>query len=160
MTKDKRSELAARYASGVADVQDALAGATQQDLDRRSPDYGAWSAREVVHHLADSETNSYLRLRRLIGDDGTPAIQGYDEAGWATRLRYSSRPIDASLAVFVAVREASSELLKSLADEIDWTRAGVHSDSGPYTAEDWLRIYANHAHEHADQIRRAREGRA
>jgi hypothetical protein len=160
MTVNRRAELLVRYKSGVADVQDALAGASPDDLDRRSPDYGAWSAREIVHHLADSETNSYLRLRRLIADDGTPAIHGYDEAGWAKRLRYSSRPMEPSLAVFVAVRAASSELLESLSDEIEWTRAGVHSESGPYTADDWLRIYASHAHEHADQIRRAREGRA
>jgi DinB superfamily len=160
MTKDPRAGLIARYASGVADVMDALATATDADLDRRSPDYGAWSAREVVHHLADSETNSYLRLRRLVADEGTPMIQGYDEAGWATRLHYSTRPIESSLAVFVAVRAASTELLTSLAGDIDWGRVGVHSDSGPYNADDWLRIYANHAHEHADQIRRAREGRA
>lgn len=160
MTQRSRADLIARYASGVPDVRDALAGATQEDLDRRSPDYGAWSAREVVHHLADSETNSYLRLRRLIADEGTPAIHGYDEAGWASRLHYASRPVGPSLAVFVAVREASSELLESLVDDIDWTRTGVHSESGPYTAEDWLRIYADHAHEHADQIRRAREGKA
>jgi DinB superfamily len=160
MSKDSRAELIARYRSGVDAVRDALDGATPEDLDLRAPEVDAWSARQVVHHLADSETNSYLRLRRLIADEGTPQIQGYDEAGWAKRLDYSSRPIEASLAVFVAVRAASSELLESMGDQIDWSRAGIHSESGAYTADDWLRIYVDHGHDHADQIRRAREGRA
>ncbi len=41
--------------------------------------------------------------------------------------------------------------------DADWSRAGTHSESGRYTAEDWLRIYADHAHNHAAQIRRLRE---
>jgi DinB superfamily len=160
VTVDARKELIDRYRSGVAAIHDALAGATDDDLDRRAPDADAWSSREVVHHLADSETNSYLRLRRLIADEGTPQIQGYDEAGWAQRLRYADRPVEASLAVFVAVRAASGELLDSMGDDIDWGRVGTHSESGEYTVDDWLRIYVDHAHDHADQIRRARDGRA
>jgi DinB superfamily len=144
----------------VLAVQDALVGATVEDLDRSAPQADAWSARQIVHHLADSETNSYLRLRRLIADEGVPQIQGYDEPRWAVRLHYAERPIEPSMAVFVAVRHASAELLDSLGDRVDWDRAGVHSESGPYTIDDWLRVYADHAHEHADQIRRAREGRA
>ena len=155
-----RDELIERYSTGVFSVQEALAGATEEDLDRHAAEPGAWSARQVVHHLADSETNSYLRLRRLVADEGTPSIQGYDEAGWAERLDYATRPIEPALAVFVAVREASAELLQSLGNDLDWTRVGVHSESGTYTAEDWLQVYADHAHEHADQIRRARQGLA
>jgi DinB superfamily len=160
MTDDSYADLIARYRSGVAAVHDALVGATDEDLNRHAPDVGAWSAREVVHHLADSETNSYLRLRRLIADEGKPHIQGYDESGWAQRLRYADRPVEASLAVFDSVRAASAELLDSIGDAVDWSRVGMHSESGDYTADDWLTIYADHAHEHADQIRRAREGRA
>ncbi|HTY73401.1 MAG TPA: DinB family protein [Actinomycetes bacterium] len=153
-----REDLLARYADGVAQVRAALAGASAEDMDRAAA--GEWSARQVVHHLADSETNSYLRLRRLIADEGTPQIQGYDEAGWAVRLHYADRPVDAALGVFSAVRAASLEILRSLADDIDWERAGLHSESGAYTIDDWLRIYADHAHDHADQIRRARQGLA
>ncbi len=110
----------------------------------------------VVHHLADSETNSYLRLRKLLAEDG-PMLQGYDEAHWAEVLHYD-RPIEASLAVFRGVRASSSDLLDR-ATEDDWERSGVHTESGPYTVEDWLRIYAAHGHEHAHQIQRARDGR-
>ncbi len=148
-----RAQVLARFASGADDVIEALAGATDEDLDRRGP--SGWSSRMVVHHLADSEAMAYIRLRRLIAEDD-PVIWGYDEPEWAERLHYD-RPIDASLAVLGAVRTASLQLLGSLtADE--WTRTGTHTESGAYSVEQWLDIYAEHSHEHADQIRRARRG--
>jgi hypothetical protein len=110
-----------------------------------------------VHHLADSEAMAYIRLRRLIAEDG-PVIAGYDEPVWAQRLHYD-RPIATSLAVLKAVRSASLELLESLG-EAEFAREGTHSESGQYTVEGWLRIYARHAADHADQIRRARSGEA
>ena len=155
MEAARRSELIEAYRAGVRSVDEAFAGATDDDLDRTPP--GGWSARMVVHHLADSETNSYLRLRKLLAEDDTQ-IQGYDEARFARVLHYD-RPIDASLAVFRAVRASSSELLDRLSDD-EWNRAGTHSESGAYTMDDWLKIYAEHASGHADQITRARAGEA
>jgi DinB superfamily len=111
----------------------------------------------VVHHLADSETNSYLRLRNLLAEDDAQ-IQGYDEAEFSRVLHYE-RPIEHSLSVFRAVRASSGELFNHMGDG-DWSRAGTHSESGRYSVEDWLRIYANHAEAHTDQIRRARVGQA
>jgi hypothetical protein len=145
------TELIRRYRLGVAAVDEALAGATDADLDRR-PDDG-WSARMVAHHLADSETNSYLRLRKLLAED-SPTIVGYDEAHYAEVLHYD-RPIEASLAVFRAVRAASAELLDRLRPD-DLERTGHHTESGAYSLRMWLEIYASHAEEHASQIRRAR----
>ena len=60
-----------------------------------------------------------------------------------------------SLAVLRAVREASLALLESLTPA-EWERRGRHSESGAYTVDDWLRIYAGHSHDHANQIRGAR----
>lgn len=143
-----------RYRAGVDLVEEALAGADDAALDRRSPEPGSWCARQVVHHLADSETNSYVRLRRLLAEPAPTTIQGYDEAHWAEVLHYD-RPIGASLAVFRAVRAASAELLGTITDA-DLDRAGTHTDSGVYTLRDWLEIYAAHAEDHAAQIRTAR----
>jgi hypothetical protein len=111
----------------------------------------------VVHHLADSETNSYLRLRKLLAEDDAE-IQAYDEARFAEVLHYD-RPIEHSLAVFEAVRTSSGELLDRLRDD-DWSRAGTHTESGAYSVDDWLAIYADHAMDHAEQIARARSGAA
>jgi hypothetical protein len=149
-----RDELIDRYEEGPGVVRKALEGITAEELDRR-PAPQAWTAREVVHHLADSETNSYIRIRRLLAEDDV-TIVGYDEAEWARRLAYD-RPIDPSLAVLDAVRAATTQLLRTL-EVGQFERTGRHSESGTYSVDDWLQIYADHAHLHADQIQRAREG--
>jgi hypothetical protein len=151
---DDRTRLLERYRSGIEALDEALAAITEEELDRPQP-AGEWTAREVVHHLADSESMAYIRLRRLIAEDN-PAIQGYDEPEWARRLHYD-RPIEASRAVVGAVRAASLQLMESLT-EAEWARTGTHSESGAYSVTQWLEIYAGHTHDHADQIRRARRG--
>jgi len=143
-----------RYGLGAQAVVEALDRATDAELDRRPPS-GDWCAREIVHHLADSESMAYIRLRRLIAEDD-PVIGAYDEPRWARRLHYD-RPIDASLAVLGAVRQASLQLLLSLTPD-EWQRSGTHSESGRYDVERWLAIYTEHGDQHADQIRRARRG--
>jgi hypothetical protein len=150
-----RAELIDRYRTGAADVLAAVAGLTDAELDRQ-PAPGEWTARQVVHHLADSEMTSAIRLRRLLAED-SPDIAGYDEAEFARRLHYDSRPIGPSLDALVAARETSAQLLDHLTGP-EWARAGTHSESGTYSVGDWLVIYAAHAHDHADQIRRAVAG--
>ena len=155
MDAAERSTLIEQYRNGISQVRQALEGATTAELDRR-PAPAEWTAREVAHHLADSETMSTIRLRRLLAED-QPLIQAYDEKEFAKRLHYD-RPIDESITVFAAVRTANLGLLGTLTEE-EWRREGTHSEDGPYSVETWLRIYAAHGHDHADQIRRAREGR-
>lgn len=154
MTIVDRSALMARYAMGADAVAAAVRGATEEDLDRRPPS-GAWTARQIVHHVADSETMASIRLRRLMAESD-PVIAGYDEPEWARRLHYD-RPIATSLAAIAAVRAASLELLRTLTPD-EWGLAGTHSDSGPYSVDDWLRIYTEHSHDHAEQIIRAIRG--
>ena len=156
MSDDNRARLLERYRTGIDALDGALAGIDEADLDR-PPAPGGWTARQVVHHLADSESMAYIRLRRLIAED-EPAIQGYDEPEWARRLHYD-RPIEASRTVVGAVRAASLQLLEALTP-VEWERTGTHSESGAYSVREWLQIYADHTHEHADQIRRARRGEA
>lgn len=150
----ERSELLDRYRGGYAAVEEAVAEISADELDRPGPD-GGWSARQVAHHLADSEATAFVRLRRLIAED-EPVIVGYDEPEYARRLHYE-RPIGSSLAVLRAVRAASLELLESLSPA-EWERRGTHTESGPYSVDDWLGIYASHSHDHAAQIRDARAG--
>lgn len=147
-----RAALLERFRTGSDAVNDALAGISDEELDRVPPG-GGWTARMVAHHLADSETMAYTRLRRLIADE-QPQLAGYDEPRWAERLHYD-RPIAGSLAVMRAVREASLALLDALTSD-EWDRVGTHSESGPYSVDRWLEIYASHPHEHAEQIRSAR----
>jgi len=152
MNAAEREDLIDQYEDGFAAVSAALEAITDAELEvREAP--GEWSPREIVHHLADSEMTSALRLRLLIAQDA-PTLLGYDQEAFVRHL-YPDRPIAPSLAAFEAARAATAPILRRLSEE-QWRRAGTHSESGRYTVEDWLRIYGVHAHDHADQIRRAR----
>jgi hypothetical protein len=150
LTPDERSALVVRYRAGYAALAAAAADAHHRLDDK--PDDGGWTARQVVHHVADSELTSALRLRRLLAEDD-PVIAGYDENAFAKTLHYD-RPVEAALRAVEAARETSAELLDRLTGT-DWRRHGTHTESGPYGVEDWLRTYAEHPYDHAAQLRRA-----
>jgi hypothetical protein len=154
MTTAERDELIAKYNDGYREVMKTLEGFPDEAL-ALHPIPGKWSAKEIVHHLADSETVSGIRLKRLLVEDN-PLIQGYDQEAFALRLNYNAREIGPALEAFRGARANAAQVL-DLMSEADWHREGTHSESGPYSAEDWLRIYAAHAHNHAAQIRRLRE---
>jgi hypothetical protein len=153
MNPIERARLIERYREGPRQVRMALEGITAAELDvRPAPD--AWTVREVVHHLPDSEMTSAIRLRRLLCEDA-PILGGYDEEQFARTLGYAERPIEAALDLFDLIRRVTAEIIERMT-ETEWTRAGTHSESGRYSCEAWLEIYAAHAHDHADQILRAR----
>jgi hypothetical protein len=151
MDSATRGDLIARYADGYRVVMDALDGLSEAELDAREAP-GEWSPREVIHHLADSEMTSAIRVRRLIAEED-PVILGYDQEEFARRLYYN-RPIEGSLVAFKGARESTVSFLLALSEE-EWDRAGTHSETGRLVVTEWLSYYANHAHDHADQIRRA-----
>jgi hypothetical protein len=148
---EERAALIKRYKEGHRAVMDAFRGIADDELDRSAS--GEWTPRQIAHHLADNEMTAGVRLRRLIVEE-SPVIQGYDEADFAMKLT-SDRPIAPSLELMRYVRESSAQILDRLT-ETDWQRAGTHSESGPYSVENWLTIYAAHGHDHAAQIKRSR----
>ncbi|HLQ48602.1 MAG TPA: DinB family protein [Candidatus Dormibacteraeota bacterium] len=148
-----RAELVARYRAGHAAILASLAGIEEAGLDARPAD-GGWTPREVVHHTADSEMTSAIRLRRLIAEEN-PTIVGYDGDTFAARLHYADRPIEPALEAIAGARSTTAQILDRLT-EPEWLRSGTHTESGAYGVERWLEIYAFHCDEHADQIRRAR----
>jgi hypothetical protein len=152
MEREERDQLIAQYADGYRVVSEALVKISAEELDAK-PSPAKWSAREIVHHLADSESTAAIRFRRLLAED-RPTIHGYDQDAFAKRLHYD-RPYEASLELFRASRASTAELMKCLT-EAEWLREGTHSEIGRYGLDTWLRIYAQHAHRHAQQIRDAR----
>jgi DinB family protein len=157
MTPEERERLIEQYKAGYDEVSRNLADFPAESLTAH-PIEGKWSAAEIIHHLADSETTSGLRLRRLLVEDH-PLIQGYDQDEYAAKLHYQERDIAPSLEAFRAARATTAQLLDLMTDE-DWQREGTHSESGSYSTDDWLQIYAAHAHNHAAQIRRLRDALA
>lgn len=149
MTPDERARLISTYAVGPARLRAALATVPAEVLTWR-PKSGEWSAHEVVCHCADSESNGSLRIRTLLAE-AEPLIVGYDQERWAQALDYHAHPLEPALAVVEAVCASTAALLRRL-PEAAWSRAGRHTERGRYTAEDWLRLHAEHLDNHARQI--------
>ena len=145
------SESIEKYRQATEEFISTVSRLTEAELD--VPKDQGWTARQVIHHVADSEAQSYARLRRLIVEPGTQ-IQGYDEGAWGENktLGYEVLPIQISLDVFKAVRASSLEILKRLsASQLE--NSGIHSESGEYSIRAWLESYINHPMDHAAQIR-------
>jgi hypothetical protein len=151
MEAERRHELIARYRSGHEAVTEALRDIREEELDRSAS--GEWTPRQIAHHLADSEMMSAIRLRRLVSEDD-PVLAGYDEAEFARTLT-RDRPVEPSIQAMRWARESSAQILDRLT-EPEWKKTGSHAESGPYSVERWLEIYAAHPHDHAAQIKRSR----
>jgi hypothetical protein len=151
MSREERGALVEQYARGPERIREALARVPGEALKWR-PGPGKWSAHEVVVHCADAETNAALRIRYLLAEK-EPLIVGYDQDAWARLFDYHAQPLEESIATAAAARARTVPLLRAMT-EADWKKSGRHTESGPYTAEDWLRIYAAHLEGHASQIER------
>ena len=151
MDAAQRAKLIQQYRDGYNQVVRALDGFPAAKLTAR-PFAGKWTAAEIVHHLADSETTSAIRIRKLLAES-YPVIQAYDQDHYAKALHYQERPIEPSLQAFRYARETTAQLFDHMTDA-DWRKLGWHSEAGSYHTERWLEIYAAHAHGHAEQIER------
>lgn len=151
LTAAERQDLIRRYEQGPARLKTALAKVPPEAMKWR-PGEAQWSVHEVVCHLADSESNAALRIRYLAAEK-KPLIVGYDQERWARVFDYHAAPLEPALAVVNSVRANTSALLKRL-PEAAWSATGEHTESGSYTAEDWLAIYAEHMEKHSGQIDR------
>ena len=145
--------LAANYEKATNDFFRIIEGLEESDLDKN--DGEGWTPRQVIHHLADSEAQSYARLRRLVAEPGT-TIQGYDEGKWAENdvLGYRELPVELSINVLRSVRAASLMILRRLSEE-QLQNSGTHTESGEYTIQKWVDSYTNHPVDHGQQITKA-----
>lgn len=150
-TSAERSDRLERYARGAKLLREAWEKVPAEARQWR-PGPGKWSAHEVVVHAADSETNAAMRIRYLLAEKD-PVIQGYDQDRWAAEFDYHAHPVDVALQTVEAVRAHTTALLRRV-PEASLAREGRHTESGRYTVDDWLRIYAGHLEGHARQIER------
>jgi hypothetical protein len=151
MTPEKRAELIQQYESGPKKLREALGRVPPDALDWKPSD-DTWSAREVVCHCGDSEMNAATRIRYLLCERA-PLIVGYDQDLWAQKLSYAEQPVEPALAAVEAARATTLPILRRLTDE-QWAAQGEHTESGHYTADEWLGIYAEHLEVHSRQIDR------
>lgn len=148
----KIEELAAAYEAATNEFIAIAESVSESQLDVHIGE--DWSSRQVIHHCADSEAQSYARLRRLVAEPN-PIIQGYDEGLWANdaTLGYTTLPVENSIAVFKAVRAASLDIIKRLKPE-QLELKGTHTEAGEYSLKRWIETYTRHGNDHAEQIKK------
>ena len=148
------SELLERFRRGAELIAVVTTGAAGPELDF-CPGQGRWSVRQIVGHLADSEIVGVDRFRRVIAEEN-PTLMAFDEKAWAEKLDYSRRRFSQMVETFRRIRGENFELLNGLTEET-FQRPGTHSERGRITLLDLLRIYTEHAENHARQIRDVRD---
>src|SRR5271154_2964800 len=146
-------DLLERLRRGAELVAVSITGAAGSEVDF-IPEPGKWSIRQIVAHLADAEIVATMRLRQLIAEEH-PKLQAWDEKAWATHLDYARRKPSQSLETFRRIRGENYELLKDLA-EPTYDRTGLHSERGEITLRQLLQAIAEHAENHATQLRARR----
>ena len=111
---------------------------------------GGWAVRQVVHHIADSHMNCYLRIKLALTEDA-PAIKPYNEAAWANLHDGHDAPIEWSLELTEALHARLLMLLRSLT-RAQWQRTYVHPENGSLPLEAAALLYAWHSRHHVAHI--------
>ena len=154
MNRAEIDEKIEQYGSGFGLLAATLAEVPREAWSYRpAPD--EWSVHEIIVHMADSESMSALRARKLIAEPGS-MLMGYDEANWADALDYKEQSAEDALEIIRLARQSTYMLLKRQPDEV-FTHSVIHPEypDDPYTFEDWLNIYARHIPDHIDQLKRS-----
>jgi uncharacterized damage-inducible protein DinB len=129
-----------------------------EGLDHRQLDTpyreGGWTVRQLVHHVADSHTNSYIRIKLALTENA-PTISAYDEAAWA-KLPDSRLPVETSLVMTDAVHARLVSLLESMSDA-DYEKTFRHPERGQVTLAANLALYDWHSRHHTAHITRLRD---
>jgi hypothetical protein len=148
-----RSTLIDELATLPALLRAASAGLTEAQLNTPYRP-GGWTLRQLVHHLADSHLNGYVRAKLALTEE-TPTIKPYDEARWA-ELPDSAAPIDVSLRIIESVHERWVTLLRALPAEA-FARTYHHPESGRQSLDASLSNYAWHGRHHLAHLTQLKE---
>jgi uncharacterized damage-inducible protein DinB len=135
-------------------LREAVADLSENQLDTPYRP-GGWTIRQVVHHLADSHLNSYVRFRLALTEE-RPVIKPYDEKKWAELPDAQHGPLEASLHLLETLHLRWVSLLRALQPS-DLQRMFVHPESGDVTLEKAVAIYAWHGRHHLAHVTHARE---
>jgi uncharacterized damage-inducible protein DinB len=111
---------------------------------------GGWTVRQLVHHVADSHMNAYVRTRLALTEEW-PMVKGYDEKLWAELHDARTAPIDISLRLLEGLHARWAILLRSLTGD-QWQRGYEHSDNGRQSLAEAVALYAWHSRHHTAHI--------
>jgi catechol 2,3-dioxygenase-like lactoylglutathione lyase family enzyme len=153
-------EIIALYEQGPDEVAKLVAGLTAAELDlARSP--GEWSIRQIVHHLAESDSIFLMVFKTALAQSGSTFIRSpYDQEHWATLLGYNERAIETSLALSRAVRTHITQLLRYVPNNWDnyvlLKFASEEGEGHKTTVGGLLGTLGRHVEEHCEEIRETR----
>jgi hypothetical protein len=147
-TQDELSGAIATLAELPEQLRNATDGLDSVQLSTPYRD-GGWTLRQVVHHVADSHMNAFIRVRLALTEDW-PTIKAYDEAAWA-KLHDAAAPVEWSLELVESLHARWVMLLQSL-NQQQWQRGFKHPENGLATVELTTLIYAWHSRHHVAHI--------
>ncbi|MFN0280236.1 MAG: YfiT family bacillithiol transferase [Pyrinomonadaceae bacterium] len=135
-------------------LRDAVSGLSDSQLDTEyRPD--GWTIRQVVHHVPDSHANALIRFKLALTEDEPPTIKPYMEDRWA-KLGDAKMPVEVSLKMIEAIHERWIELLNSMSYS-DFQKEFIHPETGKWTLDGALALYAWHSEHHTAHITNLRE---
>jgi uncharacterized damage-inducible protein DinB len=140
--------------SQPARLRAAVEGLSDEQLDTPYRE-GGWSVRQVVHHVADSHMNAYVRCRLGL-TEAEPTVKPYDEARWAELPDARSAPVGVSLTLIDSLHKRWVMLLRSLSDD-EFAREYQHPEDGTVRLDKMLAVYAWHGSHHVAHINALRE---
>ncbi len=149
MSENTRKLKIKQYGAAHAELSHVLEPFPREMWQFKSSPEG-WSIHEIIVHLADSEANGFIRLRKAIAEQGS-TITPYDEAGWARALHYEQQSAQDALALFGLLRRTTYDLLQSLPESV-WAHTYEHPESGAVTLDNWLDVYVDHSSAHLKQM--------
>jgi hypothetical protein len=155
-TPAKRSAWIADIAELPAKIRAAVEGLSAPQLDTPYRD-GGWTVRQVVHHLADSHMNAFVRFKLAL-TESSPMIKPYDQPAWALLADVSGVDIAHSLAILSGLHFRWASLLSALKPE-DFARTFNHPENGLMTLDRNLQTYAWHGKHHVAHITMLRTAR-
>ena len=149
-TPEKRKAWIAAIGALPAELKAVLAALPAGALDRPYRE-GGWTARQVVHHVADSHINAYVRTRLTLTED-KPTVKPYEEGDWANLL--DARTLDPAVSVQIldGIHTRWHHLLQSL-EPAQFARAAVHPQHGDVTLDFFLQMYAWHGRHHLGHLK-------
>ena len=154
LSRDERASRIEAIRSHPAKIRAAVAGLGDEQLDTPYRE-GGWTVRQVVHHVADSHANAYIRFKLAATEDG-PTIRPYQEKLWAELPDARRLPVEASLAILDALHGRWVAFLETLTPD-QCRRPLRHPDSGELTVDTMLELYAWHGAHHVAHITGLRE---
>jgi hypothetical protein len=148
-TAEERRAWIADLAWLPGKIRSAVDGLTREQLGTPYRP-GGWTVRQVVHHIADSHINGYVRFKLALTED-VPTIKPYNEARWAELADYASTPVEVSLTLIETLHLRWLRLLQSMTNE-DFERTLYHPESGTLSLGSYLAVYAWHCRHHVAHI--------